>query len=147
MSASPAPRRFLGRLAAGLRELTHSAPSQPAPVAAPEPANLFTADELPALADIEAAAAEYDRAAAAARAADRSKRKSKKLLDRLASGRYGSWQVSRVESNRQVADLTEIARIFKAHGLGPVPLRQAAPSLRVERVFTDEAAELLAGGR
>ncbi|MDW4904438.1 hypothetical protein RB628_03565 [Streptomyces sp. ADMS] len=113
----------------------------PAVVEAPDPAGLFTADELPQLADIETAAASYDQAADQARAADRAKRKSKKLLDRLPAGQYGQWLVRRVASNRQTVDLDKVRAIFKAHGLGDVPMRDNAPSLRVERIEAAPAAE------
>ncbi|MEV0492393.1 hypothetical protein [Streptomyces atratus] len=105
-----------------------------APSTAPEPDGLYAAAELPPVEDIEAAAAAFDQAAQLARAGDRGKRAAKKVLDRLPAGRYGSWLVSRVTSNRQTADLDEIRRIFKAHGLGPVPMKSAAPSLKVERL-------------
>lgn len=105
-----------------------------APSTAPEPDGLYTAAELPSVEDIEAAAAAFDQAAQLARAGDRGKRAAKKVLDRLPAGRYGSWLVSRVTSSRQTADLDEIRRIFKAHGLGPVPMKSSAASLKVERL-------------
>ncbi|MFJ5046363.1 hypothetical protein [Streptomyces sp. NPDC088719] len=101
---------------------------------APDPAGLYEADEVPPVADIEAAAAAFDTAAQQARAGDRGKRAAKKILDRLPAGRYGSWLVSRTVSNRQTADLDKIRAIFKANGLGPVPLKSSAPSLKVERL-------------
>ncbi|WP_392668589.1 hypothetical protein [Streptomyces sp. LN785] len=115
-----------------------------APSIAPEPDGLYAAAEFPPVEDIEAAAAAFDQAAQLARAGDRGKRAAKKVLDRLPAGRYGSWLVSRVTSNRQTADLDEIRRIFKAHGLGPVPMRSSAPSLKVERLAVAvEAAPVL----
>ncbi|MGW5273637.1 hypothetical protein ACWEQP_13815 [Streptomyces sp. NPDC004044] len=114
------------------------------PTTAPDPAGLYAADEVPPVDDIEAAAAAFDQAAQQARAGDRGKRAAKKVLDRLPAGRYGSWLVSRVTSNRQTADLDEIRRIFKAYGLGPVPMKSAAPSLKVERLAVAvEAAPVL----
>ncbi|MGW6262049.1 hypothetical protein [Streptomyces sp. NPDC055085] len=109
------------------------------PVEAPEPAGLFTEAELPELADIEAAAASYDEAADQARAADRSKRRSRKLLDRLPAGTYGQWLVRRVASNRQTVDLEAVRAIFQAHGLGDVPMRDNAPSLKVEQIASAPA--------
>ena len=103
------------------------------PVEAPEPADLYSADEMPALADIERAALGYDLAADNARRADRAKRAAKKILTRLPSGQYGNWVISRVASNRQVADLDAIRATYKANGLGPVPMKDAAPSLKVRR--------------
>ena len=110
----------------------------PAPIA--EPADLFAPDELPPLDDILAAAAEYNRAADQARRADRGKRAARKILDRLPVGRYGVWDVERVPSGRQTADLDEIRKIFKAHGLGPIPMKTSAPSLKVKRVVLVETA-------
>lgn len=112
-----------------------SAPAeQPAP--APEPTGLFTADDMPALDVIEAAAADYDKASELARRADRGKRAARKLLDRLPAGRYGAWQVERVQGSREVADLDRIREIFKANGLGDVPMKPCAPSLKVARAET-----------
>lgn len=108
-------------------------------IEAPDPAGLYEADEMPELADIETAAADYDKAADQARTADRAKRKSRKLLDRLPAGTYGGWLVRRVASNRQTVDLEAVRRIFKEHGLGDVPMRDNAPSLRVERVESESA--------
>ncbi|MBK3588592.1 hypothetical protein JHN49_34820, partial [Streptomyces sp. MBT57] len=105
-----------------------------APTVAPDPAGLYEADEVPPVADIEAAAAAFDKAAQQARAGDRGKRAAKKILDRLPAGRYGSWLVTRTVSNRQTADLDAIRAIFKANGLGPVPMKSSAPSLKVEHL-------------
>ncbi|MFF1743257.1 hypothetical protein [Streptomyces mirabilis] len=105
---------------------------------APDPAGLYEADEMPDTDAIAAAAREYERAADQARRADRGKRAAKKVLDRLPSGIYGSWKVFRTPSSRQTPDLAEITRIFKAHGLGQVPMKACAPSLKV--VAVDEPA-------
>jgi hypothetical protein len=107
--------------------------AQQAPAVADDPADLYGPDDMPELADIEAAALGFDLAADAARSADRAKRKYRKVLDRLPAGLYGQWLVSRTPSNRQVADLDAIRATYKRLGLGPVPMRQAAPSLRVTR--------------
>lgn len=107
---------------------------QAATVEAPDPAGLYEADEMPAVETIEAAAREYERAADQARRAGRGKRAAKKVLDRLPAGVYGTWRVFRTPSSRQTPDLAEITRIFKAHGLGPVPMKSCAPSLKVERI-------------
>ncbi|MFE2530445.1 hypothetical protein [Streptomyces sp. NPDC059371] len=115
----------------------------PATVEAPDPAGLFTADELPAVEDIERAALGYDLAADSARSADRAKRKHRKLLDRLPAGTYGTWHVRRVASNRQTVDLDKVRAIFEEHGLGDVPMRDNAPSLRVERIVTAADVETL----
>lgn len=119
---------------------------QPAPV--DEATGLYAADEMPALDVIEAAAADYDRASELARRGDRGKRAAKKILDRLPTGLYGAWLVERVPNAREVADLERIRAIFTAHGLGPVPMKSCAPSLKVTRATQDRAdegaAELLA---
>ncbi|MFI0964621.1 hypothetical protein ACH4S8_24970 [Streptomyces sp. NPDC021080] len=115
----------------------------PSVVEAPDPADLFTDDQLPAVEDIERAALGYDLAADSARSADRAKRKHRKLLDRLPAGTYGAWLVRRVASNRQTVDLDKVRAIFEQHGLGDVPMRDTAPSLRVERIVTVDAAETL----
>ena len=104
----------------------------PAPVV--EPADLYTEDELPPLDDILAAAAEFNRSADQARRADRGKRAARKILDRLPVGRYGVWEVERVASGRQTADLDEIRATYKRLGLGQLPMKQSAPSLKIKRV-------------
>lgn len=128
---------FVSRLADAARSVaaefrTPVAQTATQPVA--EPVEVLAPEVLPAVEDIEAAASLYFRAADQARTADRAKRKAKKILDRLMPGRYGAWDITREDSGRSVADLDEIKRIFKAHGLGPVPMRQSAPSLKVRKV-------------
>ncbi|OKI14212.1 hypothetical protein A6A07_13765 [Streptomyces sp. CB03911] len=98
------------------------------------PVGLYEADEMPAVADIEAAARTFNDAADQARRADRGKRAARKILDRLPIGTYGAWTVDRTPSSRQTADLDAIRKIFKQHGLGPVPMKSSAPSLKVARV-------------
>jgi hypothetical protein len=110
--------------------------AEPTVAEAPDPAGLYEPDEIPAVETIEAAAREYDRAADQARRADRTKRASKKILDRLPSGVYGRFRIFRTPSSRQTPDLAEITRIFKANNLGPVPMKPCAPSLKVELVDT-----------
>jgi hypothetical protein len=133
---STAPRRLLGAISDAVRSVVAPAGLvlDQAPVGVPDPADVYTPDELPAVAVIEAAAAELDRSADQARRADRGKRAAKKILDRLPAGLYGSWLVSRTPSSRQTADLDAIRATYKRLGLGPVPMKQSAPSLRVERV-------------
>ena len=143
MFLGPRPRRsFRARLAATAQrlsgvvaELRTPAPASSRAAAAAQsvadPAGLFTADEMPGLEVIEAEAAKYARAVEQARTADRGKRAARKLLDRLPAGRYGAWQVERVESAREVADLERIRAIFAANGLGDVPMKGCAPSLKV----------------
>lgn len=113
----------------------------PAIVEAADPAGLYEADELPAVEAIETAAREYERAADLARRADRSKRASKKILDRLPAGVYGMYRVFRTPSSRQTPDLAAITAIFKANGLGAVPMKPCAASLKVELVEVAPAAD------
>jgi hypothetical protein len=129
--------------------------TQPAEVAAAAISPNLTTDEvapadLPPLEDIEAAAAAYAKAADAARAADRGKRKAKKVLDLVPVGRWGGWLVERVPSGRQTVDLEAVRATYARLGLGEVPMKDAAPSLKVSRAVdtTPDAqlaeAELLA---
>ncbi|MFE9170850.1 hypothetical protein ACFYNZ_15205 [Streptomyces kebangsaanensis] len=129
-----------------VRSIAPAAPAEePAVVEeAPDPAGLYEPDEMPEVDAVEAAAAEYERAADQARRADRGKRAAKKVLDRLPAGIYGTWRVFRTPSSRQTPDLAEITRLFKAHGLGPVPMKPCAASLKVERVAADEPVAALA---
>ncbi|MFF3326082.1 hypothetical protein [Streptomyces sp. NPDC002889] len=140
--------RQAGRLVSAAFDVASNvlASDAPAEAIAAEQAGLYEADEMPAIEDIEAAAGQYSKAAEQARAGDRGKRAAKKVLDRLPAGRYGAWLVSRVTSNRQTADLDEIRATYKRLGLGPVPMKSAAPSLKVERaaVEAESAAELVA---
>lgn len=101
---------------------------------APDPADVYTEDELPETDVIEAAAREYERAADQARRADRGKRAARKVLDRLPAGIYGTWKVFRTPASRQTPDLAAITATYKRLGLGPVPMKPCAPSLKVERV-------------
>ncbi len=86
----------------------------PAPAPAElAPLGLYEADETPPAEDIAAA---------------------RKILVRLGAGQYGPWLIERAPSNRQTADLQEIAKIFKANGLGPEPMKSSAPSLKVKQL-------------
>lgn len=102
-------------------------------VEAPEPADVYGEDDMPAVEDIARAALSYDLASDNARRADRAKRAAKRILTRLPSGQYGNWVISRVASNRQVADLDAIRATYKANGWGQVPMKDAQPSLKVRR--------------
>lgn len=120
------------------------------PVTAPDPTGLYTEDDMPAAETIEAAAAAFNEAAALARTADRAKRKARKLIDRLPSGTYGQWDIFRVQSSRQTPDLVAIRATYERLGLGDVPMRDTAPSLKIERaadvltVIPPSVAELVA---
>ena len=147
---SPSTRRtlraVLGTVSAAVRSVVAPATlveqtEAPAVVEAPDPAGLYSADELPAVETIEAAAREYDRAADQARRADRAKRASKKILDRLPAGVYGMYRVFRTPSSRMTPDLAAITETYKRLGLGPVPMKPCAPSLKVELLATVPAAD------
>lgn len=131
--------RSLARIT-GLAPVRRPLPTpQPAPAPAPAP----VVDEQPTAAptpvEVEQAAKVYSRASDAARRADREKRAAKKILDRVSAGLYGVWRVERVASSRQVADLEAIRATYKRLGLGPVPMRTAAPSLRI--TLAEDAAQ------
>lgn len=113
------------------------------PAVAADPADLYTADEMPALADIERAALGYDLAADNARRADRAKRAAKKTLTRLPSGIYGAWRISRKPSARQTVDLDAVTAFYRQHGK-TVPMKPCADSLVVERIAIPVDAEQLA---
>ncbi|MDX3276013.1 hypothetical protein [Streptomyces scabiei] len=140
-------RGLLGTVSAAVRSVVNPAAlvaDQAAtvePVEAPEPADLYTADEMPAVVDVERAALSYDLAADNARRADRAKRAARKVLDRLPAGTYGNWIVERVASNRQTADLDAIRATYKRLGLGAIPMKDAAPSLKVRRAELGAPAE------
>jgi hypothetical protein len=126
-----------GLLAAAVRHAAVSAPVV-AERPVPDPVGLFADDEMPDLPDILAAAEQFFRATEQSRVADRAKRASRKLLDRLPAGRFGMWEITRVANAREVADLDAIRAIFKTHGLGDVPMKACAPSLKVG-IATDAA--------
>lgn len=105
-----------------------------APAPAADPADVYTEAEMPAVEDIERAAFAFDLASDSARAADRAKRKHRRLLDKVPAGRYGQWLIRRVESSRVTPDLVAIRATYERLGLGEVPMRKVAPSLRVELV-------------
>lgn len=115
---------------------------QPVVETAADPADVYTADEMPAIADIEDAADGYAAASDRARAADRSKRKHRKILDRLPAGRYGRWLIERVPSSRKTVDLDEVRRTYARLGLGELPMRTPAPSLRVTAVAADSDPDI-----
>lgn len=125
--------RAVTRISDALAEFrTPVAQTATQPVA--EPVEVFAPEELPAVADIEAAASMFFRAADQARTADRAKRKARKILDRLPAGRHGAWDIAREPSGRETVDLEAVRKLFKEHGLGPVPMRTSAPSLKVRKV-------------
>lgn len=125
--------RAVTRMSDALAEFRTSV-VQPTMQPVAESVEVLAPEELPAVEDIEAAASLYFRAADQARTADRAKRKAKKLLDRLPAGRHGAWDIAREPSGRETVDLEAVRKLFKEHGLGPVPMRTSAPSLKVRKV-------------
>ncbi|USQ87000.1 hypothetical protein NFX46_26755 [Streptomyces phaeoluteigriseus] len=144
-------RGLIGTLADAARSIVSPAAlvadhTEPAVAEAADPAGLYEPDEIPATETIEAAAREYERAADQARRADRGKRAAKKVLDKLPAGIYGTWRVFRTPSSRQTPDLAAITATYKRLGLGPVPMKPCAPSLKVELVeVAPVGTEVLAG--
>lgn len=104
------------------------------PTEAPDPVDVLADDELPAVETIESAAKEYERAADQGRRADRGKRAAKKVLDKLPAGIYGRFRIFRTPSSRQTPDLAAITATYKRLGLGAVPMKDCAPSLKVEQI-------------
>ncbi|WP_051105627.1 hypothetical protein [Parafrankia discariae] len=105
----------------------------PAPAVEATPAGpaLLAAADMPPVATIEAAAAEYDEAAEQARAAERGKRRARKLLDHIPAGTYGRALVERIPSAKTTPDLDAIRAAYARAGLGEVPMKPVAPTLRV----------------
>lgn len=131
-------RGLLGTIADAARSVINPAAlvadhTEPAVVEAPDPAGLYEPADMPAVVAIERAALGYDLASDNARQADRAKRKHRKLLDRLPSGQYGAWVVERITSSRETPDLVAIRATYERLGLGDVPMRTVAPSLKVRR--------------
>jgi len=143
-------RRTLTVVADAVRSVVNPAALVEAqqPTTAPDPTGLYEADEMPPVADIERAALGYDLACDNARRADRSKRAAKKVLDKLPTGIYGRYRIFRAPSSRMTVDLEAVTATYKKLGIGPVPMKACAPSLKVERLAdvepTAAAAELVA---
>lgn len=159
LAPRPSRRPLRTRLAGAMERLTASltqpAPSPTTDTAAALPAETADAVDVPELAEIEAAAAAYAKAAEQARAADRGKRRAKKVLDLVPAGRWGGWLVERVPSGRQTVDLEAVRATYARLGLGEVPMKDAAPSLKVSRAadttpdaeLADAELRALAGAR
>jgi hypothetical protein len=81
---------------------------------------------------IEAACLQYSGGIEMRRTADRTIRPARKVLDAIDDGIYGDWEVARVESGRETADLDEITRILAFFGL-TVPMKPVADTLRITR--------------
>lgn len=69
-----------------------------------------------------------------ARLGDRGKRRATKVLSGYKPGRYGEVKMWLEAANREYPDMDKIADIFAANGLGPVPMKPAQASIRVEFV-------------
>jgi hypothetical protein len=137
-------RGLAGTLADAVRSIVNPAAlvADQAPAAvveAPEPAGLYTEDEMPDTAAIARAALSLDLANDNARRADRSKRAAKKILTRLPSGIYSGWKVYRKPSARMTPDLEAIGRILREHGIREIPMKPCADSLVVELVEAVQA--------
>jgi hypothetical protein len=89
--------------------------------------------------EVETAGLMYLDYAELARIADRGKSRAKRRLSGYEEGRYGDVQIVFRTVNRQYPDMDAIAVIFAQHGLGPVPMKPAEPTLRVE--FADRGGE------
>lgn len=143
LAPRPSRRPLRARLAGVAQRLTgvvaeFRAPSVAVTATVADPTTNLGATEavsadLPDLAEIEAAAGAYERAADAARAAERSKRKANKVLSLVPAGVWGSWRIERVQSGRSTVDLDAVRAHYKALGL-EVPMKSSAPSLKVSRV-------------
>jgi hypothetical protein len=131
---------FRPTVAGSQQDLANTAPAVEPDTSESE---FFTAETMPPAEDIAEAARLYWRACDDARTADRAKRKAKGLLSKLRAGTYGGWEISREPSGRMVADLEQIRATYKRLGLGPVPMRQAADSLKVRKVELDLNAEAI----
>lgn len=121
------------RVSRELRQRRATETAKPAPLAAED-----VKGEVPEVADIETAARVYDKARNQTNAAARLKRSAEKVLKRTPDGQYGGVVVERFESSREVADLDAIRAVFKAHGLGEVPMKRCAPSLAIS--WAEQAA-------
>jgi hypothetical protein len=116
------------------------------PTTAPDPTDLYGPDDMPAVADIERAAMQLDLACDNARRADRTKRAAKKILDKVPTGIHGRYRIFRTPSSRMTPDLAAITATYKKLGLGAVPMKACADSLKVELLAVPAAdiAELVA---
>ncbi|MCK9895220.1 hypothetical protein [Frankia sp. AgB32] len=127
--ATELARRLLTTAAARVLAAVQPAPTAAAPTKASTP--LFAEAEMPAVAEIEATGDVHQAGAEARRAGNRSVDRAKKLLERLPDGVYGRVTIAREESSRMVVDLDAVAATYRQHGLGEVPMRRCAPTLRV----------------
>lgn len=83
---------------------------------------------------VETAGLMYLEYADLAKIADRGKNRAKRQLKGYPPGEYGDVQIKFERVNREYPDMDLIAEIFAVHGLGPIPMKSAEPSLRVSFV-------------
>lgn len=144
---SSLPSSFVNRVVNAARELVSElrapVPASTPVAVEPDDTEFYAEADMPAAEDIAEAARLYFRAADEARTADRAKRKAKKILDRLRAGTYSGWEITREPSGRQTVDLEAVRATYKRMGLGPVPMRSSADSLKVRRVELDLNPEVV----
>lgn len=90
--------------------------------------------------EVETAGLMYQEYAELGRIADRGKNRAKKRLNGYSPGRYGDIVLVLRRVNREYADMDKIAETYAKHGLGPVPMKPAEATLRVEFATSEEAA-------
>lgn len=83
---------------------------------------------------VETAGLMYLEYAELGRYADRGKSRAKRQLKGYPAGNYGEVQIKFERVNREYPDMDLIAETYAKHGLGPVPMKSAEPSLRVSFV-------------
>lgn len=74
------------------------------------------------------------------RIAQRGQSRAKKRLSGYGAGQYGGIRIVFRRVNREYPDMDAIAATYAKHGLGPVPMKPAEPTLKVE--FADENGEI-----
>lgn len=89
--------------------------------------------------EVETAGLMYLEYAELGRIADRGKNRAKKRLNGYDEGRYGDVNLVFRRVNREYPDMDAIAAAYARHGLGPVPMKPAEATLRVE--FADGGGE------
>lgn len=97
-------------------------------------------NDVPAVADIEAAAKDFETARQEANAAARLRRRADRVLKRVPNGTHGTVTVQRVESSRQTADLDAIKAVFAELGRD-VPMKTCSPSITLTWVADEQAHE------
>ncbi|WP_329326712.1 hypothetical protein [Streptomyces sp. NBC_01689] len=96
------------------------------------------AEEPPTAEEIAQAAEEHERARELYNRGAREKRAARKVLERAATGEYGSWSVTWVQSTRTDWDREAIAAVFAELGR-EIPTKPSAPTLTLTRA--EQSAE------